>query len=146
MSMIALAQRLRPGRRGLGRAVLVLVAVTAAIIVGLLAMHSLNNGHTETAAPASAAAIHEHDAMDPGVADHGTSQLGTDGECADCGGHAGMLAMACVLALLSVTLLFIVPRVEINPAAALRAGPAPTARWTRPARPPSLLDLCISRT
>ena len=146
MSMIALAQRLRPGRRGLGRAVLVLVAVTAAIIVGLLAMHSLN-GHTETAAPVSTAAIHEHDAMDPGVADHGTSQLGTAGECADCGGHAGMWAMvACVLALLSVTLLLIVPRIEINLAAALRAGPAPIARWTRLPRPPSLLDLCISRT
>ncbi|MEV8368309.1 DUF6153 family protein [Microbacterium sp. NPDC064584] len=145
MSMIALAQRLRPGPRGLGRSVLLLIAVTAAIIVGLLAMHSLNS-HTETAAPAAAAPMHEHGTANPGVVDHGTTQPATDGDCADCGGHASMLAMACVLALLIVSLLLFLPRVGISWGAALRAGPALTARAAVLTRPPSLLVLCISRT
>jgi hypothetical protein len=145
MSMIALAQRLRPGPRGLGHSVLLLIVVTAAIIVGLLAMHSLNS-HTETAAPAAAAAMHEHDTTNPGAADHGTSQPATDAECADCGGHASMLAMACVLALLIVSLLLFLPRVGITWGAALRAGPALIARAAVLPRPPSLLVLCISRT
>ena len=144
MSMIALAQRLRPGPRGLGHSVLLLIAITAAIIVGLLAMHSLNS-HTETPAPTTAA-MHEHGAADPGVADHGTTQPATDGDCADCGGHASMLAMACVLALLIVSLLLFLPRVGITWGAALRAGPAMIARAAVLARPPSLLVLCISRT
>jgi len=145
MSMIALAQRLRPGPRGLGHSVLLLIAVTAAIIVGLLAMHSLNS-HTETAAPAIASAMHEHGTAGPGVTDHGTTQPATDGDCADCGGHASMLAMACVLALLIVSLLLFLPRVGITWGAALRAGPTLIARATHLPRPPSLLVLCISRT
>ena len=145
MSMIALAQRLRPGPRGLGHSVLLLIAVTAALIVGLLAMHSLNS-YTDTAAPAAAASMHEHGAAGPGVADNGTTQPGTDGDCADCGGHANMLAMACVLALLIVSLLLFLPRVGITWGAALRAGPALIARATHKPRPPSLLVLCISRT
>jgi len=144
MSMIALAQRLRPGPRGLGHSVLLLIAVTAAIIVGLLAMHSLNS-HTETAAPATAA-VHEHGTATPGAADHGTTQPATDGDCADCGGHTSMLAMACVLALLIVSLLLFLPRVGITWGAALRAGPALIARAAVLPRPPSLLVLCISRT
>ena len=144
MSMIALAQRLRPGPRGLGHSVLLLIAVTAAIIVGLLAMHSLNS-HTETAAQATAA-MHEHGTITPDVADHGTAQPTTDSECADCGGHAGVLVMACVLALLIVALLLFLPRVGITWGAALRAGPTQIARATHPPRAPSLLVLCISRT
>jgi hypothetical protein len=142
--MIALAQRLRPGPRGLGHSVLLLIAVTAAIIVGLLAMHSLNS-HTETAAPATAA-VHEHGTANPGAADHGTTQPATDGDCGDCGGHASMLAMACVLALLILSLLLFLPRVGITWGAALRAGPALIARAAVLSRPPSLLVLCISRT
>ena len=142
--MIALAQRLRPGPRGLGHSLLLLIAVTGAIIIGLLAMHSLNS-HTETAAPATAAAMLEHGTAGPGSADHGTTQPATDGDCADCGGHASMLAMACVLALLIVSLLFL-PRVGIAWGAALRADPALIARAAVLPRPPSLLVLCISRT
>lgn len=143
--MIALAQRLRPGPRGLGHSLLLLIGVTAAIIVGLLAMHSLNS-HTETAAPATATEMHEHGTADHGTADHGTAQLATDGDCADCGGHTSMLAMACVLALLIVSLLLFLPRVGITWGAALRAGPALIARAAVLPRPPSLLVLCISRT
>jgi hypothetical protein len=140
MSMIALAQRLRPGPRGLGHSLLALIAVTAAIIVGLLAMHSLNS-HTETAAPATSATMH-----DSGTADHGTAQPATDGECAECGGHPGMLAIICVLVLLALSLLIVLPRLGLTWGAALRAGPAEVVRATVFSRPPSLLVLCISRT
>lgn len=146
--MIALAQRLRPGPRGLGHSLLLLIAVTTAIIVGLLAMHSLNS-HAETSTPASSA-IHEHGtagaAVAVAVADHGTPQPSTDGECVDCGGHTSMLAMTCVLALLFVALLLFLPRVGHTWGAALRAGPTLIAPSTALPRPPSLLVLCISRT
>ena len=59
---------------------------------------------------------------------------------------ASMLAMACVLALLIVSLLLFLPRVGISWGSALRAGPALTARAAVLTRPPSLLVLCISRT
>ncbi len=46
MSLIALTDRVHTGR-SMARTLLLLVAVTGAIIVGLLAMHSLNT-HTAT--------------------------------------------------------------------------------------------------
>ena len=140
--MIALAQRLRPGSRGLGHSVLLLIGVAAAIIIGLLAMHSLNS-HTETAAHTTAAAAMTHDM---GTAEHGDTRPAAEGDCADCGDHTSMLAMACVLALLIVSLLLFLPRVGITWGAALRAGPTMIARATHLPRPPSLLILCISRT
>ena len=140
MSMIDFAQRLRPGPRGLGQTVLLLIAVTAAIILGLLAMHSLNS-HTESTAPTAAVAMH-----DAGTADHGTTQPVSHGECADCGGHPSMLAMTCVLVLLGLSLLILLPRLGITWGAALRAGPVRSIRAATFSRPPSLLVLCISRT
>ncbi|MGU3643415.1 DUF6153 family protein [Microbacterium sp. C23T] len=150
MSMIVLAQRLRPGSRGLGSSLLLLIAVTAAIIAGLLAMHSLSS-HTEPAALAAASSGHEHGvAVDEhaaaAVVGPGTVQPVTDGECADCGWLASMLAMGCVLALLIVSLLVFLPRVGISWGAALRAGPALISRAALLPQPPSLRVLCISRT
>lgn len=140
MSMIALAQRVRSGQRGLGQTVLLLVAVTAAIILGLLAMHSLNS-HTESTTPTAAVAVHE-----AGTADHGTTHPASNDDCADCGGHPSMLAMICVLVLLALSLLILLPRLGITWGAALRAGPARRIRAALFSRPPSLLVFCISRT
>ena len=140
MSMIALAQRLRPGPRGLGHSLLLLIGVTAAIIVGLLAMHSLNS-HAARAEPTAVVSVHDMNATD-----HGTTQPATGDDCGDCGGHASMLAMACVLALLIVSVLLFLPRVGTTWGAALRAGPTLIARAAVLPRPPSLLVLCISRT
>ena len=137
--MIDLARHLRPGRHRLGQSMLLLIAVSGAIILGLLAMHSLNR-HTESAAPAPAFAVH-----DAGTADHGSTQPATHGECADCGGHTTMLAMACVLVLLAISMLILMPRLGISWGAALRAGPVRNI-GTTVSRPPSLLILCISRT
>ncbi|HIE60936.1 MAG TPA: hypothetical protein EYQ02_04495 [Microbacterium sp.] len=145
MSLIALTDRVHTGR-SMARTLLLLVAVTGAIIVGLLAMHSLNT-HTatdtshQTTATASATT---------GAGDHHAGTTATDEPCADCGnGHSTMLAMACVLALLVTVLLLvrpgaamrwlsILPRPRPSVASALFTGPA--------LRPPSLTVLCISRT
>lgn len=145
MSLIALTDRVHTGR-SMVRTLLLLVVITGAIIVGLLAMHSLN-AHTatdaghQTTATASAAT---------GTGDHHTGTTATDEPCADCGsGHCTMLAMACVLALLATVLLLvrpsavmrwlsILPRPRPSVASALFTGPA--------LRPPSLTVLCISRT
>ncbi|WP_243233669.1 DUF6153 family protein [Microbacterium sp. CIAB417] len=145
MSLIALTDRVHTGR-SMVRTLLLLVVITGAIIVGLLAMHSLN-AHTatdaghQTTATASAAT---------GTGDHHTGTTATDEPCADCGsGHSTMLAMACVLALLATVLLL------VRPSAVMRwlsipPRPRPSvvaALSTRPAlRPPSLTVLCISRT
>jgi hypothetical protein len=139
--MIALAQRLRRGPGGLGRSVLLLIGVIAAILVGLLAMHSLNTpaAHAE---PAAAASIHEM-----AITSHGDAQPSTHDHCGDCGGHHNMLAMVCVLALLVITLLLLLPGPGITWMAALRrAGPFPLTGVMTPSKPPSLLVFCISRT
>ena len=140
MSMIDLAQRMRPGPRGLGQTVMLLIAVTGAIILGLLAMHSLNS-HTESTTPAAVVAVH-----DAGTPDHDTTPPASHGECADCGGHPSMLAMICVLVLLALSLLIRLPRLGIMWGAALRAGPVEAVRAALFSRRPSLLVLCISRT
>ena len=145
MSLIALTDRVHTGR-SMARTLLLLIVITGAIIVGLLAMHSLS-GHTatdsshQTAVTASATT---------GTGDHHAGTTATDEPCADCGsGHSTMLAMACVLALLATVLLLmrpgtvmrwlsILPRPRPSVAAALFTGPA--------LRPPSLTVLCISRT
>ncbi|GAA1979594.1 DUF6153 family protein [Microbacterium pumilum] len=141
MPMIALAQHLRRSPGGLHRSVLLLIGVTAAIIVGLLAMHSLNS-HTAHAEPMAVLSVHDTNAID-----HGTAQPATEEDCSDCGGHTSMLAMTCVLALLVASLLLLLPRRGITWTAALRrAGPSPLTRVTTLSKPPSLLVLCISRT
>lgn len=138
--MIALAQYLRRSPYGLGRSVLLLIALTAALIVGLLAMHALSSpaAHAE---PAAAMSVQES-----GPA-HGHDAPSTDTGCLDCGGHDAMLAMVCVLALLVASLLFLLPRAGLCWTVGLgRAGPLFTAGRAVLSRPPSLLVLCVSRT
>ena len=138
--MIALAQHLRSSPYGLGRSVLLLIALTAALIVGLLAMHALNSP-TAHAEPAAAVSVHESGAA------HDHDAPPTETGCPDCGGHDAMLAMACVLALLVVSLLFLLPRTSVSWGGVfVRAGPLFVAGPAALARPPSLLVLCISRT
>jgi len=140
MSLIALTERLHAGR-SMARTLLLLIAVTAAVIVGLLAMHSLN---THTAADTG------HQTTASATADdHHSGASVTDEGCADCGsGHSDMLAMACVLALLATVLLVALLRpgrvwLSVLP----RPQPLSAALPGRPSlRPPSLTALCISRT
>lgn len=138
--MIALAQYLRRSPHGLGRSVLLLIALTSALIVGLLAMHAVSTP-TAHAEPAAAVSVQEAGAA------HGHDAPPADDGCPDCGGHEAMLAMACVLALLVVSLLFLLPRAGLTWGIAFgRAGPVSIAGRAALFRPPSLLVLCISRT
>ncbi|WP_019178954.1 DUF6153 family protein [Microbacterium yannicii] len=144
MSLIALMDRIRAGR-SMARTLLLLIALTAAVIAGLLAMHSLNShatadtGHHTTVTAAASATVE----------DHHTGGPATDEPCADCGsGHADMLAMACVLALLATVLLFARPRAGLIQLSALpRPRPYGLGLRAEPdVPPPSLTALCISRT
>ncbi len=138
--MIALARYLRRSPHGLGRSVLLLIALTAALIVGLLAMHVLTSSAVH-AEPVAAVSLQEVGAA------HGHDAPPADDGCPGCGGHDAMLAMACVLALLVVSLLFLLPRAGISWGVAFgRAGPLMAAVQAAIPRPPSLLVLCISRT
>jgi hypothetical protein len=139
--MIALAQSLRRSPYGLGRSVLLLIALTAALIIGLLAMHALSSPAAHAEPAAAAVSVHESGAA------HGHDAPLTDTGCPDCGGHDAMLAMACVLALLVVSLLFLLPRAGASWGVVFgRAGPLLVAGRAALSRPPSLLVLCISRT
>lgn len=145
MSLIALTDRLRTGR-SVARTLLLLIAVTGAVIVGLLAMHSLN-AHTATEAGHSTTVT---SAAPTDATDHHTGHTATDEPCAECGsGHSDMLAMACVLALLATVLLLMRPG-AVTRWLSILPRPKPsvlTALFTRPAlRPLSLTVLCLSRT
>lgn len=143
MSLIALTDRLHTSR-SMARSLLLLITVTGAVIIGLLAMHSLNThtaadtDHQTTVAAASAATDAHH-----------AGATTTDEACADCGsGHSDMLAMACVLALLATVLLL----ARLRPGRSwLSVMPRPQLQSTAPPgrprpKPPSLTTLCISRT
>lgn len=145
MSLIALTDRVHSGR-SMARTLLLLIAVTGAIIVGLLAMHSLN-AHTATDTSHQTSVT---TSATTGAGDHHAGTTATGGQCADCGsGHSDMLSMACVLALLATVLLLVRPGAVMR---GLSILPRPRhslvqALFTRPAlRPPSLTVLCISRT
>ncbi|KQR26121.1 DUF6153 family protein [Microbacterium sp. Leaf151] len=147
MSLIALTEHLRAGR-SMARTLLLLIALTGAVIIGLLAMHSLNthataeSGHHATMATDQAGASVMGDA-------HAATTVSAEESCADCGtSHSGMLAMACVLALLATALLLACARgaqqwLALLPRPGPRALPAPDSRGLHP---PSLTVLCISRT
>lgn len=145
MSLVALARQLR-GPRTLTRTLLIVVTVTAGIIVGLLAMHSLNSHTAASAVTATSTVVSHAEVADDTY--HRDSAAGGDAGCVDCGEHQAMLVMACVLALLVTVLLLTRPslwwRAGTHPA---RAGPSAVLTCiSHRARPPSLIVFCISRT
>ncbi|SDH21900.1 DUF6153 family protein [Microbacterium pygmaeum] len=145
MSLIALTEQLRAGR-SMARTLLLLIALTGAVIVGLLAMHSLN---THTAAETGHHATMAADPADMSTDSHAAATTAVDDGCADCGSdHSSMFAMACVLALLATVLLLARPAAVRQWLALLpRPGPPVVSPPGIPGlRPPSLTALCISRT
>lgn len=145
MSLVALTDRFRTGR-SMVRTLLLLIAITGAVIVGLLAMHSLSTltatyaGH-QTTVTASATTI---------AGDDHSGTTATDEPCADCGSwHSNMLAMACVLALLATVLLLVRPGAVLRWLSILprpRSSVVAALFIRLVLRPPSLTVLCISRT
>ena len=146
MSLITLREQLRAGR-SMARTLVLLIALTGAVIVGLLAMHSLN---THTAAETGHHATTAADPAGMSTDSHAGATGAVDDGCVDCGSdHSSMFAMACVLALLATVLLLARPA-AVRQWLALLPRPGPPA-GSPPgiaglSRPPSLTALCISRT
>jgi|TARA_B100000519_G_scaffold197767_1_gene206078 hypothetical protein len=120
---------------------LLAVCFASAVIVGLMGMHTISSAHGEPMTSMSAAADHGHQASpaDP-EASAGCSSCGS-------GGDHDALMMMCVLALLATLLLLVLPREGRwwlrSALLQLRSSPRPRPA---PSRPPSLLELSISRT
>ena len=147
MSLIVVEQQVRGSRT---RMFVVLIGAIAAIIAGLLAMHSLNThgmpaGHSDvfsTGGDPVADGGHHHitaDAVVPAAAP----------ACADCGDDHQMAWAACVLALLVGVIVWGSRRARWripSRATASRAFPGTWSVGASRLPPPSLVVLCISRT
>jgi hypothetical protein len=139
--MIAFRDALRP-QTAIWRRVLVGLAAVAAIVAGLLAMHSLNiqSHHNEVLV----AAENEHHRTDLAEPVNSTAATGS------CDGACGMDPMlgGCILALLAASLLLAAAATVTRSSAIghvlVRSVTAAALRF--PAPPPSLLVLSISRT
>ena len=142
MSLAAVNRALQPHAL-IWRRLLLTFAAVGAILVGLLAMHSFSAdaGHHGTTLAVATEAHHEHDAA-PAVAHD------------DCGGSCGpghsMTVTACLLALLVLALLLTARDVPMR-GLLLLAKPERQVQWwhvraVRWPKPPSLLELSISRT
>ncbi len=140
------------GLQGFFRCIVLGGLLVAAIIVGLLAMHTLNL-HGTPAAHAPAVAVSapgtegvHHSAG--GIHESGGSAGDLGSGCTDCGsGEHLAMAMACVLGLLLVLLILVPPRLLPG----WIHAPAQPFLLTRLinsmlSRAPSLHALCISRT
>ncbi|MFD1716140.1 DUF6153 family protein [Amnibacterium flavum] len=145
MSMISTRAALRPKATAARTILLPLLAVVA-LLLGLLAMHSLNLDTAHAAMPAGGTAHAEA---------HLTMPAGSDEHVGDCGNDCApehsMLTMACVLALLVGSALIAGAAVRSfrNTSAPWRVAPLaglPALAVLIPPKPPSLLVLSISRT
>ncbi|MCK8477836.1 DUF6153 family protein [Microbacterium aurugineum] len=135
------------------RGVLTGVLLVAAIIIGLLGMHTLNlHGTAAADAPAAAAISVDHAA----TVHHGVMQASSAGSptdttqmsCAECGtdDHVG-IAMICVLGLLLALVLLLAPSLLRGwLPSLLQSRILPSFRAQALRRAPSLHVLCISRT
>lgn len=146
MSLSAFRSALRP-RRGLWRNVLVTLAAVAALLVGLLAMHSLNLEHGMSASMASMTApVGLHNA-NIAIDDSLVSVANDRGGNPSSPEHS-MTAMACILALLVSVLLIGIVRLITAGRPMLRQVVGVLKLWVDllAPEPPSLHALCISRT
>lgn len=149
MSLITLKERVHSGH-SMARTLLLLFALTGAVIVGLLAMHSLNT-HGLSSHPGGSSAVHVASSeASLHQAEHHSGGAGDEEPvCADCGtGHGDMMAMACVLALLVAVLLLTRPSHLTGSLSQMHRvyGPSSGRQHRMLPRPPSLDILCISRT
>ncbi len=146
MSMTAIRRALRP-RRILWHNLLVSLAAVVTIVVGLLAMHSLNLEHSGSAsAVSSTTAASHHNATMVAGEEAGSATDACGG--APCAPEHSMTVMACILALLVSLLLVGAIRVVTAWTPVRKRTAAVVAQWASlplPS-PPSLHALCISRT
>ncbi len=127
--------------------VVTLLALAAALIVGLLSMHATGPHSAAALPPAASHLSHSTTAAhdEQGSMLVGTSAVPCEGACT--GGEHDMAMTACILALL-VLLLFVAPALlRQNLLQLLQQVTPPKVRdaTAAPARPPSLAVLSISR-
>lgn len=150
---VTAATRSGKGLQGFLRRVMLGGLLVAAVVLGLLAMHTLNLHGTPAAHAPAAISVSTSDAVGAhhgaaGSHESGGAASDLGGTCTDCGGgdHLGM-AMACVLALLLVLLVLVPPRLLPG---WMHTVPRPllVERFIDRllSRAPSLHVLCISRT
>jgi hypothetical protein len=146
MSLSAFRSALRP-RRGLWRNLLVTLAAVAALLVGLLAMHSLNLEHGMSTSMASTVAPtgHHNAAM---VTGNAPVNVANDSGKGPWSPEHSMTTMTCILALLVSALPIGIIRLVTAWRPVLRRVTGVLKRWAAlpSPQPPSLHALCISRT
>ena len=152
MVLVAAVQQGK-GSQNLFRRIMLGGLLVAAVVTGLLAMHTLNLHGTPAAHAPATISVAASDAVGAhhsaaGAHESGGTASDLGGTCADCGSgdHLGM-AMACVLALLLILLILVPPRLLRGWTRTL-PRPSLVARFTDRmlSRAPSLHVLCISRT
>lgn len=123
------------------------VLFAAAVMVGLLGMHTLSSGHAELSMSTAASAVeHEHSTAATAAMDAPQTDAGTG--CADCGSSShDALMMVCLLGLLVTLLLVARPATGLirTPHSLVPVRATPTLSSRVPPGP-SLLELSISRT
>lgn len=151
-----------PPRLGLHlRPTLALFLGLAAIIFGIIGMHILNvshqasvpatSGHSTSAPAATAHAMHHAPTAERGTpsTDAAAAMLPADG-CAGgpCAGDHHLMAVVCVLMTIvaGFVLLFVPKWLRTRNANGLRAPPKSAGPGAPALRPPSLIQLSISRT
>jgi len=145
MTMTSARAALRP-KTMTARTVLLPLFAVAALLLGLLAMHSLNLDSAHASMPAAGTAHTEaHLTMPATTGEH------TGGCSNDCAPEHSMLTMACVLALLVGSVLLgaaVIRTIRSTPTRWLltHIEGLPSLAALAPPKPPSLLVLSISRT
>ncbi|WP_341951971.1 DUF6153 family protein [Salinibacterium sp. TMP30] len=138
----------RPGSLNRALRTSILLILTVAVIIGILAMHSFASAtpHTNTVMTADSATMSagsHHEPLEVANAISGP-------DCLGCSEDMSMALMWCVFALLTASLLLAAPRLLTGwPRQATRLlsfAASPQRHVGQPPRAPSLNVLCISRT
>ncbi|MEL5990711.1 DUF6153 family protein [Microbacterium phosphatis] len=153
MSVMTLRQAMRP-RATLARTFLLTTAAVIGVLIGLVGMHVLSSGSTHHAPVVISESAHHGgepamvDVASPDAAtagDHSAADPCAEGGCG--GGMDAMAFMACVLALLAVTIILAIRPGRVFTIARAQAPPHATATLVEASPvPPDLNVLSISRT
>lgn len=153
MSVMTLRRAMHPSVT-LARTCLLTAAAVIGVLIGLVGMHVLSSGSTHHAPVVISESTHHGD--EPAMVDVTSADAATAGDhpatepCAEdgCGGGMDAMAfMACVLALLAVSVILAIRPGRLVTIARAQAPPRAAATFTEaPPVPPDLNVLSISRT
>ncbi|MER7797464.1 DUF6153 family protein [Microbacterium sp. NPDC096154] len=151
MSVMTLRRAMRPSAT-LARTFLFTAAAVMGVLIGLIGMHVLSSGSAHHAPVVMNESAHhggEAAMVDVASVEAATTDPSAVESCAaDCGGGMDAMAfMACVLALLAVSIILAIRPGRLVTIARAQSPPQATATLTEaPPVPPDLNVLSISRT